>query len=37
MSKDFKFQDCPDVAQRSCKREKLVMPPVRKAADASAR
>jgi ribonuclease T2 len=37
MSKDFKFQDCPDVVQRSCKRETLVMPPVRKAADASAR
>jgi ribonuclease T2 len=37
MSKDFKFQDCPDVAQRSCRRDKLVMPPVRRAADASAR
>jgi ribonuclease T2 len=36
MSKDFKFQDCPDVAQRTCKRDKLVMPPVRRA-DASAR
>jgi ribonuclease T2 len=37
MSKDFKLQDCPDVTQRSCKRDTLVMPPVRKAADASAR
>jgi ribonuclease T2 len=37
MSKEFKFQECPDVAQRSCRRDKLVMPPVRKAADASAR
>jgi ribonuclease T2 len=37
MSKDFKFQECPDVAQRSCRRDKLVMPPVRKAADASPR
>jgi ribonuclease T2 len=37
MSKEFKFQDCPDVAQRSCRRDKLVMPPVRKAADAGAR
>ena len=36
MSKDFKFQDCPDVAQRSCRRDKLVMPPVRRAADAIA-
>jgi ribonuclease T2 len=37
MSKEFKFQDCPDVAQRTCRRDKLVMPPVRKAADAAAR
>jgi ribonuclease T2 len=37
ISKEFKFQDCPDVAQRSCRRDKLVMPPVRKAADAGAR
>jgi ribonuclease T2 len=34
MSKEFKFRDCPEVAQRSCRREKLVMPPVRRAADA---
>jgi ribonuclease T2 len=27
MSKEFKFQDCPEVAQRSCRRDKLVMPP----------
>jgi ribonuclease T2 len=37
MSKEFKFRDCPDVAQRSCRRDKLVMPPVRKAAAASTR
>jgi ribonuclease T2 len=37
MSKKYKFQECPDVAQRSCRRDKLVMPPVRKAADASPR
>jgi hypothetical protein len=28
MSKEFKFRDCPEVAQRSCRRDKLVMPPV---------
>jgi ribonuclease T2 len=27
MSKEFEFQDCPEVAQRSCRRDKLVMPP----------
>jgi ribonuclease T2 len=32
MSKEFKFRDCPDVARRTCRRDKLVMPPVRKAA-----
>jgi ribonuclease T2 len=37
VSKEFKFQDCPEVAQRTCRRDKLVMPPVRKAADAAAR
>ena len=37
MSKEFEFRDCPEVAQRSCRRDKLVMPPVRKAADASPR
>jgi ribonuclease T2 len=36
MSRELKFQDCPDVAQRSCRRDKLLMPPVRKA-EASAR
>ena len=36
MSRELKFQDCPDVAQRTCRRDKLVMPPIRRA-DASAR
>jgi ribonuclease T2 len=36
MSRELKFQDCPDVAQRSCRRDKLLMPPVRKA-EANAR
>ncbi len=29
LSKDLKFRDCPDVARRSCHRDKIVMPPVR--------
>jgi ribonuclease T2 len=29
MTRELGFQDCPDVARRSCKREKLIMPPVR--------
>ena len=29
LSRDFGFRDCPDIARRSCRRDKLVMPPVR--------
>ena len=29
LSKDFQFRDCPDVDRRACRRDKLVMPPVR--------
>jgi len=29
LSKDLKFHDCPDVAKRNCRRDQLVMPPVR--------
>jgi len=29
LSADVKFHDCPDVARRSCRRDQLVMPPVR--------
>jgi ribonuclease T2 len=29
LSKDLKFQDCPDVAKRSCRYGPLLMPPVR--------
>jgi ribonuclease T2 len=29
MSKDLRFRDCPDVDRRTCKRDKLQMPPVR--------
>lgn len=29
MTKDFGFHECPDVDKRSCRREKIVMPPVR--------
>jgi ribonuclease T2 len=29
MTKEFGFRECPEVDRRSCRREKLVMPPVR--------
>ncbi|HEX4408666.1 MAG TPA: ribonuclease T2 [Xanthobacteraceae bacterium] len=29
LSKDLKFQDCPEVAKRSCRRGQLLMPPAR--------
>jgi ribonuclease T2 len=29
MTRELGFQDCPSVARRSCKRDKLIMPPVR--------
>jgi ribonuclease T2 len=29
MTKDYGFHECPDVDKRSCRREKIVMPPVR--------
>lgn len=29
MSKELSFRECPDVDRRSCRRDKLVMPPVR--------
>jgi ribonuclease T2 len=29
MSKEFGFRECPEVDRRSCRREKLLMPPVR--------
>lgn len=29
MSKDLRFRDCPDVDRRSCRSEKVMMPPVR--------
>jgi len=29
MSKDLKFRDCGEVDRRTCKRDKLIMPPVR--------
>ena len=37
MGKDFKFRDCPDVDARACRREKLIMPPVRGGSAALAR
>lgn len=29
LTREFKFQDCPGIDRRSCKRESLTMPPVR--------
>lgn len=31
MTKDLKFHDCPEIDRRTCRREKLVMPPVRRS------
>lgn len=31
LGKDFKFQDCAEVDRRACRRDKLVMPPVRRS------
>ena len=29
VNKDFSFRDCPEIDRRACRRDKLVMPPVR--------
>jgi ribonuclease T2 len=29
LGKDLRFRNCPDVARRSCRRDQLIMPPVR--------
>jgi ribonuclease T2 len=29
LTKDFRFRDCPEIDRRACRRDKLVMPPVR--------
>jgi ribonuclease T2 len=29
MSKDLKFRDCGEIDRRACRRDKLLMPPVR--------
>lgn len=29
MTKDLQFRDCPDVDRRACRRDKVVMPPIR--------
>jgi ribonuclease T2 len=31
LSKDLQFRDCPQIAKRSCRRDQLVMPPMRGA------
>jgi ribonuclease T2 len=37
LGKDFKFRSCPDVDARACRRENVVMPPVRDGSAALAR
>ena len=29
LSKEFKFRDCPEIDHRACRRDRLVLPPVR--------
>jgi ribonuclease T2 len=29
VNKDFSFRDCPEIEKRACRRDRLVMPPVR--------
>jgi ribonuclease T2 len=31
LTKDYSFRDCPEVVRRTCRRDKLLMPPVRGA------
>jgi ribonuclease T2 len=35
MSKDLGFRDCEEIDRRACRRERLVMPPVRGAKSAA--
>ncbi len=35
LTKDVQFHDCAEVAKRSCRRDRLTMPPLRGGADAS--
>jgi ribonuclease T2 len=37
LSKELRFRDCPEIDRRACRREQLLMPPVRGAAAAPAR
>ena len=37
LAKDFTFRDCAEVARRSCRRDTIVMPPVRGGRQADAR
>jgi ribonuclease T2 len=33
LSKELQFRECPEIARRSCKRDQVVMPPVRNSAN----
>src|SRR5499426_3854915 len=35
MTKDLRFRDCDEIDRRACRREQLVMPPVRRAKSAA--
>ena len=37
VGKDFRFQPCPDIDTRACRRDKVVMPPIREGRAALAR
>ena len=37
MRKDFGFRDCAEIDRRSCRRDKIVMPPLRAGREADAR
>jgi ribonuclease T2 len=37
LGKDLRFSACPEIDARACRREQIVMPPVRGASAAQAR
>ena len=37
LGKDFRFRPCPEIDARACRREQVVMPPVRGGSAALAR
>jgi ribonuclease T2 len=37
MGRDFRFHACPDIDARACRRDKVVMPPLRQGSAALTR